>query len=38
MVGHDGLKPSYREMTAGVANAADINFASSVAGQYGRYG
>jgi NAD(P)-dependent dehydrogenase (short-subunit alcohol dehydrogenase family) len=25
-------------MTAGVANAADINFASSVAEQYGRYG
>jgi NAD(P)-dependent dehydrogenase (short-subunit alcohol dehydrogenase family) len=25
-------------MTAGVANAADISFASSVAEQYGRYG
>ena len=32
------IKPSYWEMTAGVANAADINFASSVAEQYGRYG
>jgi NAD(P)-dependent dehydrogenase (short-subunit alcohol dehydrogenase family) len=37
VVGNDGLKPSYWEMTAGVANAADINFAS-VAEQYGRYG
>src|SRR5262249_31133845 len=38
VVGNDGLKPSYWEMTAGVANAADINFASSVAEQYGRCG
>ena len=38
VVGNDGLKPCYWEMTAGVANAADINFASSVAEQYGRYG
>ena len=38
VVGNDGLKPSYWEMTAGVANAADINFASSVAEQYGREG
>jgi NAD(P)-dependent dehydrogenase (short-subunit alcohol dehydrogenase family) len=38
VVGNDGLKPSYWEMTAGVANAADINFASSVAEQYGGYG
>ena len=38
VVGNDGLEPSYWEMTAGVANAADINFASSVAEQYGRYG
>jgi NAD(P)-dependent dehydrogenase (short-subunit alcohol dehydrogenase family) len=38
VVGNDGLKPSYWEMTAGVANAADLNFASSVAEQYGRYG
>jgi NAD(P)-dependent dehydrogenase (short-subunit alcohol dehydrogenase family) len=38
VVGNDGLKPSYWEMTAGVANAADINFASSVAEQYGRFG
>lgn len=38
VVGNDGLKPSYWEMTAGAANAADINFASSLAEQYGRYG
>jgi NAD(P)-dependent dehydrogenase (short-subunit alcohol dehydrogenase family) len=38
VVGNDGLKPTYWEMTAGAANAADINFASSVAEQYGRYG
>ena len=38
VVGNDGIKPSYWEMTAGAANAADINFASSVAEQYGRIG
>jgi 3-oxoacyl-[acyl-carrier protein] reductase len=38
VVGNDGLKPSYWEMTAGVANAADLNFASSLAEQYGRHG
>ena len=38
VVGNDGLKPSYWEMTAGVANAADINFASSLAEQYGSHG
>lgn len=38
VVGNDGLKPSYWEMTAGVANAADINFASSLAEQYGPHG
>jgi NAD(P)-dependent dehydrogenase (short-subunit alcohol dehydrogenase family) len=38
IVGNDGIKPCYWEMTAGVANAADINFASSMAEQYGRYG
>ncbi|SDX80393.1 3-oxoacyl-[acyl-carrier protein] reductase [Modestobacter sp. DSM 44400] len=38
VVGNDGLKPSYWEMTAGAANAADINFASSVAEQYGPLG
>src|ERR1700691_3648138 len=37
-VGNDGLNPSCWNMAAGVANAADINFASSVAEQYGRYG
>ncbi len=34
VVGNDGLKPSYWEMTAGIANAGDINFASSLAEQY----
>jgi 3-oxoacyl-[acyl-carrier protein] reductase len=38
VVGNDGLKSSYWELTAGVANAADINFASAMAEQYGRYG
>jgi 3-oxoacyl-[acyl-carrier protein] reductase len=38
VVGNDGLKPSYWEMTAGAANAADINFASSLAEQYGKDG
>jgi NAD(P)-dependent dehydrogenase (short-subunit alcohol dehydrogenase family) len=38
VVGNDGLKPSYWETTAGVANAADINFASAMAEQYGRHG
>lgn len=38
VVGNDGLKPSYWEMTAGAANAADLNFASSVAEQYGPLG
>lgn len=38
VVGNDGIKPSYWETTAGVANAGDINFASSMAEQYGRHG
>lgn len=38
VVGNDGLKPSYWEMTAGIANAADINFASSLAEQYASRG
>jgi NAD(P)-dependent dehydrogenase (short-subunit alcohol dehydrogenase family) len=38
VVGNDGVKPSYWELTAGVANAADINFASAMAEQYGRHG
>lgn len=38
VVGNDGLKPSYWEMTAGAANAADINFAASLAEQYGPKG
>ena len=38
VVGNDGLKPSYWELTAGAANAADINFASSIAEQYAPFG
>ncbi|MHB1614766.1 MAG: SDR family oxidoreductase, partial [Actinomycetes bacterium] len=38
VVGNDGLKPSFWEMTAGAANAADLNFASSIADQYGPQG
>lgn len=38
VVGNDGLKPSYWEMTAGIANAADINFAASLAEQYAPFG
>ncbi len=38
VVGNDGLKPSYWEMTAGAANSADINFAASLAEQYGPLG
>ncbi|HEY4277353.1 MAG TPA: SDR family NAD(P)-dependent oxidoreductase [Conexibacter sp.] len=38
VVGNDGLKPTYWETTAGAANAADINFASAIAEQYGPYG
>jgi 3-oxoacyl-[acyl-carrier protein] reductase len=38
VVGNDGLKPSYWELTAGAANAADINVASSLAEQYGPFG
>ncbi len=38
VVGNDGLKPTPWETTAGVANAADINFASAMADQYGKFG
>src|SRR3712207_6871084 len=38
VVGNDGLKPTPWETTAGVANAADINFASAMADQYGKSG
>ncbi|HEV8564110.1 MAG TPA: SDR family oxidoreductase [Actinomycetota bacterium] len=38
VVGNDGLKPTPWELTAGVANAADINFATAVAFQYGKHG
>ena len=37
VVGNDGIKSSYWELTAGIANAADINVASALAEQYGRY-
>ena len=38
VVGNDGLKSSYWELSAGVANAADINFATAMAERYGRHG
>lgn len=38
VVGNDGLKPTYWETTAGAANAAGINVASSMAEQYGPHG
>jgi 3-oxoacyl-[acyl-carrier protein] reductase len=38
VVGNDGFKPSHWELTPGAANAADINFASAVAEQYGPLG
>jgi len=38
VVGNDGLKPTPWETTAGVANAADINFASAMVEQYGKAG
>jgi len=38
VVGNDGLKPTPWELTAGIANAADINFASAASQQYGKFG
>ena len=38
VVGNDGIKPSYWETTAGAANAAGINVASSMAEQYAPHG
>jgi NAD(P)-dependent dehydrogenase (short-subunit alcohol dehydrogenase family) len=38
VVGNDGVKPTPWELTAGVANAADLNFATAIAEQYGRHG
>lgn len=38
VVGNDGVKPTYWETTAGAANAAGINVASSMAEQYGPHG
>jgi NAD(P)-dependent dehydrogenase (short-subunit alcohol dehydrogenase family) len=38
VIGNDGVKPSYWELTAGAANAADINVTLSLAEQYGKEG
>jgi 3-oxoacyl-[acyl-carrier protein] reductase len=38
VVGNDGLKPSFWELTPGAANAADQNFAAAIADQYGPLG
>lgn len=38
VVGNDGLQPPMWEVAPGACNAADLNFASSMADQYGRYG
>ena len=38
VIGNDGIKPTYWETTAGAANAAGINVASSMAEQYGKHG
>lgn len=38
VVGNDGLKPPFAEVVPGACNAADINFASSLAEQYGSKG
>ena len=38
VVGNDGIKPTYWETTAGAANAAGINVASSMAEQYAPHG
>jgi len=38
VIGNDGLKPTFWETTAGAANAAGLNVASSIAEQYGRHG
>lgn len=36
IVGNDGVKPAYWEITAGAANAADLNLTLSLAEQYGK--
>lgn len=38
VVGNDGLKPIHFEVTAGAANAADHNFATAIAEEYGKHG
>ena len=38
VIGNDGIKPTYWETTAGAANAAGINVASSMAEQYAPFG
>ena len=38
VIGNDGLKPPFYEIAPGACNAADINFASCLAEQYGPHG
>jgi len=38
VVGNDGIKPAYWELTASAANAADLAVTSALAEQYGRLG
>jgi NAD(P)-dependent dehydrogenase (short-subunit alcohol dehydrogenase family) len=38
VVGNDGIKPAYWELTASAANAADLAVTSALAEQYGREG
>ncbi|MFQ5859141.1 MAG: SDR family NAD(P)-dependent oxidoreductase [Anaerolineae bacterium] len=37
IVGNDGVKPSWWEVTAGAANAADLNLTLSLAEQFGKH-
>ncbi|HEY0296092.1 MAG TPA: SDR family NAD(P)-dependent oxidoreductase [Bordetella sp.] len=37
VIGNDGVKPSYWEITPGAANAAGQNLTMSLAGQYGKH-
>lgn len=37
VIGNDGVKPSYWEVTATAANAADINLTIALADQYGKH-
>jgi 3-oxoacyl-[acyl-carrier protein] reductase len=38
VVGNDGIKPTPWELTAGIANAADISVATALAPQYAKHG